>query len=183
MEHRTNAHKLVLWLLAALSALSALCAALALAVLLPGGARAAHAAENGHAEHGTDWTALFAEGGKLTGGNYYLAADVELTTALTVSGPVTLCLNGYVLTGAGSGAVIKVESGGDFTLCDCQSESAETEHRHAYYVDGNGKYVFVTDTVTYFYGQFYLSCACCCTINFRSGSVCDILKALRPSYS
>lgn len=38
-------------------------------------------------------------------------------------------------------------------------------------------------TVTYFYGQFYLSCACCCTINFRSGSVCDILKALRPSYS
>lgn len=143
MEHRTNAHKLVLWLLAALSAL---CAALALAVLLPGGARTAHAAENGHAEHGTDWTALFAEGGKLTGGNYYLAADVELTTALTVSGPVTLCLNGYVLTGTGSRAVIMVESGGDFTLCDCRSESAETEHRHAYYVDGNGRYVFVTDT-------------------------------------
>ena len=64
MEHRTNAHKLVLWLFAALSAL---CAALALAVLLSGGARAAHAAENGHTEHGTDWTALFAEGGKLTG--------------------------------------------------------------------------------------------------------------------
>ena len=38
-------------------------------------------------------------------------------------------------------------------------------------------------TVTYFYGQFYLSCACCCTINFRSGSVCGILKALCPSYS
>ncbi len=143
MEHRTNAHKLVLWLLAALSAL---CAALALAVLLPGGARTAHAAENGHTEHGTDWTALFAEGGKLTGGNYYLAADVELTTALTVSGPVTLCLNGYVLTGAGSSAVIMIGSGGDFMLCDCQSESAESEHRHAYYVDGNGKYVFVTDT-------------------------------------
>ena len=143
MEHRTNAHKLVLWLLAALSAL---CAALALAVLLPGGAHTAHAAENGHTEHGTDWTALFAEGGKLTGGNYYLAADVELTTALTISGPVTLCLNGYVLTGTGSRAVIMVESGGDFTLCDCRSESAETEHRHAYYVDGNGRYVFVTDT-------------------------------------
>ena len=143
MEHRTNAHKLVLWLLAALSAL---CAALALAVLLPGGAHTAHAAENGHTEHGTDWTALFAEGGKLTGGNYYLAADVELTTALTISGQVTLCLNGYVLTGTGSRAVIMVESGGDFTLCDCRSESAETEHRHAYYVDGNGRYVFVTDT-------------------------------------
>ena len=42
---------------------------------------------------------------------------------------------------------------------------------------------YYVDTVTYFYGQFYLSCACCCTINFRSGSVCDILKALRPSYS
>ena len=119
---------------------------MALAVLLPGGARTAHAAENGHTEHGTDWTALFAEGGKLTGGNYYLAADVELTTALTVSGPVTLCLNGYVLTGAGSSAVIMVGNGGDFMLCDCQSESAESERRHAYYVDGNGKYVFVTDT-------------------------------------
>lgn len=59
---------------------------------------------------------------------------------------MTLCLNGYVLTGTGSSAVIMVGNGGDFMLCDCQSESAESEHRHAYYVDGNGKYVFVTDT-------------------------------------
>ena len=122
MEHRTNAHKLFLWLLAPLFAL---CAALALAVLLPGYARTAHAAESGHTEHGAGWTALSADGGTLTGGNYYLASDVTLTTDLTVSGTVTLCLNGYVLTGTGSGAVIMVGSGGDFTLCDCREGAAD----------------------------------------------------------
>ena len=122
MEHRTNAHKLFLWLLAALFAL---CAALALAVLLPGYARTAHAAESGHTGHGAGWTALSADGGTLTGGNYYLASDVTLTTDLTVSGTVTLCLNGYVLTGTGSGAVIMVGSGGDFTLCDCREGAAD----------------------------------------------------------
>ena len=122
MEHRTNAHKLFLWLLAALFAL---CAVLALAVLLPGYARTAHAAESGHTGHGAGWTALSADGGTLTGGNYYLASDVTLTTDLTVSGTVTLCLNGYVLTGTGSGAVIMVGSGGDFTLCDCREGAAD----------------------------------------------------------
>ena len=122
MEHRTNAHKLFLWLLAALFAL---CAALALAVLLPGYARTAHVAESGHTGHGAGWTALSADCGTLTGGNYYLASDVTLTTDLTVSGTVTLCLNGYVLTGTGSGAVIMVGSGGDFTLCDCREGAAD----------------------------------------------------------
>ena len=60
MTNGITARKLALRLLAALSAL---CAALALAVLLPGDARTAHAAESGHAEHGADWAELSAEGG------------------------------------------------------------------------------------------------------------------------
>lgn len=38
--------------------------------------------------------------GVLTAGKYYLAEDVTLTTDLTISGEVTLCLNGHELRGA-----------------------------------------------------------------------------------
>lgn len=122
MTNGITARKLALRLLAALSAL---CAALALAVLLPGDARTAHAAESGHAEHGADWAELSAEGGELAAGKYCLAADVKLTEDLLVSGEVTLCLNGYVLTGTGGGSVITVESGAGFTLCDCREGAAD----------------------------------------------------------
>ena len=124
MTNRTTVHKFALCLLAALSAL---CTVLALVFFLPAYTRAAYAAENGadHTEHGADWTVLTADGGTLTGGNYYLAADVKLTEDLTVSGTVTLCLNGYVLTGTGSGAVIMVGSGANFTLCDCREGDAD----------------------------------------------------------
>ncbi len=122
MTNGITARKLALRLLAALSAL---CAALALAVLLPGDARTAHAAESGHAEHGADWAELSAEGGELAAGKYCLAADVKLTEDLLVSGEVTLCLNGYILTGTGTGPVIMVESGADFTLCDCREGAAD----------------------------------------------------------
>ena len=47
-----------------------------------------------------EWTALTADGGVLTAGKYYLAEDVSLTTDLTISGEVTLCLNGHELRGA-----------------------------------------------------------------------------------
>ena len=90
MEHRTNAHKLVLWLLAALSAL---CAALALAVLLPGGAHTAHAAENGHTEHGTDWTALFAGvggGGAFVTGAFDMSGGYWGTNVIQGSGGITI---------------------------------------------------------------------------------------------
>ena len=122
MTNGITARKLALRLLAALSAL---CAALALAVLLPGDARTAHAAESGHAEHGADWAELSAEGGELAAGKYCLAADVKLTEDLLVSGEATLCLNGYILTGTGTGPVIMVESGADFTLCDCREGAAD----------------------------------------------------------
>lgn len=71
-----------------------------------------------------DWTQLTASGGELTSGNYYLAADVKLTNNIIIDGTVTLCLNGYTLTGTGSGSVIKADIGKNFTLCDCSLHGA-----------------------------------------------------------
>ena len=123
MANRTTTRKIALWLT---TALFLLCAATAFLFPVPAAARTAHAAESGadHTGHGGDWTALSAEGGELTGGNYYLADDVKLTADLTVSGTVTLCLNGFVLTGTGSSTVIDVGTGADFTLCDCREGAA-----------------------------------------------------------
>ena len=49
-------------------------------------------------------------------GNYYLGENVQ--GDFTVDGTVTLCLNGYTLTGTGTDSVIIVNSG-TFTLTDC----------------------------------------------------------------
>ena len=95
------------------------------------------AAEGDHADH-TDWTEITANGGELPAGNYYHNGDVILTTNLTFSGEVTLCLNDHVLTGNGNGSVITVNSGSNFTLCDCNS----SEQTHYYTVDANGLYQF-----------------------------------------
>ena len=97
------------------------------------------AAEDDHADH-TDWTEITADSGELPAGNYYLNGDVILTTNLTFSDEVTLCLNGHVLTGNGNGSVITVNSG-TFTLCDCNS----SEQTHYYTVDANGLYQFSDD--------------------------------------
>ena len=125
MTNRTTVHKFALCLLAALSAL---CTVLALVFFLPAYTRAAYAAENGadHTEHGADWTVLTADGGTLQSGNYYLAGDVTLTTDITVAdnAVVTLCLNGYKLTGTGTSSVIIVGAGASFTLEDCSADAS-----------------------------------------------------------
>ena len=76
-----------------------------------------------HDHNDGSWTALTADGGVLTAGKYYLAGDVTLTTDLTISGEVTLCLNGHKLTGTRTGSVITVNNGANFTLCDCSTEA------------------------------------------------------------
>ena len=68
---------------------------------------------------GTAYTALSYTGGRLENDTYYLPADITLENNLTISGTVTLCLNGHVLTGTGNGSVITVNSDANFTLCDC----------------------------------------------------------------
>lgn len=82
----------------------------------------AYAAETDHAGH-ESWTPVTADGGSLADGNYFLADDVVLTTDLTVSGEVTLCLNGHVLTGTGTRSVITVSQNAELTLCDCNTSA------------------------------------------------------------
>ena len=125
-------------LLLVLAALCALALALGVTALAPAPERV-HA-EEGHTSH-DGWTPLTETGGTLSGGEYYLNQNITLTNDLTFSGTVTLCLNGYKLTGTGSGSVITVNSG-TFTLCDCQSESTAEEHRHAYYISDDALYMF-----------------------------------------
>lgn len=74
----------------------------------------------------------------LDGGNYYLEKDIKLNNRLTISGTVTLCLNGHILEGCGTDTVIYVRRGATFTLCDCNSSACD----HPYYVDNNGLYRF-----------------------------------------
>ncbi len=85
----------------------------------------AYAAETDHAGH-EGWTPVTADGGSLADGNYFLADDVVLTTDLTVSGEVTLCLNGHVLTGTGTRSVITVSQNAELTLCDCNTSAENT---------------------------------------------------------
>ena len=92
----------------------------------------ASAADHDHTD-GT-WTALTAGTTTLSGGKYYLSEDVTCSggdhTPITVTGTVTLCLNGHVLDL--SGQYIRVE--GDLTLCDCNS----TGQTHKFTVGTNG---------------------------------------------
>ena len=106
-----------------------LCVAIVLAVSLPGST--AFAAEGEpeatvHDHNDRTWTELTADGGTLQSGNYYLAGDVTLTTDITiaVNATVTLCLNGYTLTGARTNAVITFNEGVDFTLEDCSADAS-----------------------------------------------------------
>ena len=106
-----------------------LCVAIVLAVSLP--VSIAFAAEGEpeatvHDHTDVTWTELTADGGTLQSGNYYLAGDVTLTTDITIAdnATVTLCLNGYKLTGAGTSAVITVGAGASFTLEDCSADAS-----------------------------------------------------------
>ena len=105
-----------------------LCVAIVLAVSLPvSTAFAAEGEPEATVHDHTTWTELTATGGTLQSGNYYLTSDVTLTTDITIAdnATVTLCLNGYKLTGTGAGSVITVDIRADFTLEDCRAESEE----------------------------------------------------------
>lgn len=114
---------------------SALCAlALAGGVCLIAPPAAAQAETHDH----SGWEELTSAGGEMGGGTYYLTDDVELQSDLTVTGEVTLCLNGHILKGTGQNNVISVQRGADFTLCDCNG----SQSTHYYTVDEDGLYIF-----------------------------------------
>lgn len=110
-------------------ALAALLAVCILLGLLPMAALALDEAAHDH----TGWTAVtmgesFIKLGEeeqtsntLPAGSYYL--DADLTAALTVTGEVSLCLNGHSVTVSNAHA-IKVDSGASLTLWDCAAGSA-----------------------------------------------------------
>lgn len=133
-----------------IGALLVLCVAIALTVSSPASEAFAAGPEETHDHADGTWTAITAEyltenGATLTYGKYYLAENV--TADITVTGNVTLCLNGYALIGTGTASVVTVKDGSTFNLYDCQEESEAAEHQHAYYVYVNGyglntKYIF-----------------------------------------
>lgn len=89
----------------------------------------------------TGWTALMDahSGQALADGNYYLNNDVTISQTITVSGTVTLDLNGHVLqykNDSTKGSVIKVESGAHLTIKD-----SGTTAEHKFTPDANGLWV------------------------------------------
>ncbi len=67
-------------------------------------------------------------------GSYYLNGNA--TGGISVTGNVTLCLNGHNISGGGS--VITVEDGGTLTLCDCQGTGKITGCDVMSMYDGGG---------------------------------------------
>ena len=71
-----------------------------------------------------------------------------MPSGISVSGNVTLCLNGHKLTYTGNGdsaePIINIPSGATLTLCDCNGGQG----KHYYTVDGDGKYTFTDQTTS-----------------------------------
>ena len=89
--------------------------------------------KEGHAQE--DGTTTFKAWDKnaatTTGGAYYLTGDVY---GFTVPEGVnlTLCLNGFSITGNWDGPIVTVEPGATFTLCNCKSSGYIGHDRNVY---------------------------------------------------
>ena len=69
-------------------------------------------------------------------GDYYLGSDVTGNLVISSDIDVKLDLNGYVLSGTGSGSVIKVSGGGKLTIKDSRPETLHTEPEYVYSTGG-----------------------------------------------
>ena len=59
-------------------------------------------------------------------GAYYLTRDVEVSGQTTISGTLTLCLNGCKIDAKQSGRIFMIQNSGSLTLYDCGSEKKGT---------------------------------------------------------
>ena len=122
-----------------------ICALLCMAAVLMFGKTVNAAADENPALPDTHaHTTACTEGGNLTDGSYYLGDDI--TGNITVTGEVTLCLNGHTITGSGNGSVITVSENANFTLCDCAGTGIITggtgiDVANKNYMYGGGVYV------------------------------------------
>lgn len=79
-----------------------------------------------------DWQPISSASGfsSLTdGGHYYLNSSngsIKLSSEVTITNNITLCLNGQTLTAADNNRIFKVGGGGSLTLCDCQGSGKLT---------------------------------------------------------
>ncbi len=85
----------------------------------------------------TGYTDLLASDVTLSSGKYRLTGNTKLVGNITIadSADVTVCLNGYILSGTAERSVITVGNGATLKICDCRAESKEAEHKHYYTVD------------------------------------------------
>lgn len=79
-----------------------------------------------------DGTAV--SGNTLPAGNYYVESDITVKNPITITGNVSLCLNGHAITtnssGEGDFQVIRVSTDATLNLCDCNS--ANKQHTITY---------------------------------------------------
>ena len=82
------------------------------------------------AEVSTPFTAVTDQNGlqdaATNGGSVYLANDITITSTITVTGELTLCLNGYTLKNTASNTRVIHIDGGTLNLTDCGSTGTIT---------------------------------------------------------
>lgn len=93
------------------------------------------------------WKALESHHGgqTLDSGSYYLNSDVTISKSITISGTVTIDLNGHVLkyeNSAARGSVFMVESSGQLTITDSSAQLGEEDRPvHRFTPDSDGLWV------------------------------------------
>ncbi len=96
----------------------------------------------------TNYQSLTSSSGTTLTDNIYVL-DEDIQANLTISGNVTLCLNGNVLKGTGSGSVITVQANANFTLVDCNTTS-----KHYFYEYEPDSSVTNGDTTWNYYTRY-----------------------------